>query len=54
MILTSIIVPKSEEIKGQLRTSDVDYFEGLIKKKINDTIKGLTIYADDKKKIMSL
>ena len=52
MILTSIIVPKSEEIsRGQLRTSDVDYFEGLIKpKKFNDTIKGLTIYADDKNK----
>ena len=52
MILTSIIVPKSEEIsRGQLRTSDIDYFEGLIKpKKFNDTIKGLTIYADDKNK----
>ena len=52
IILTSIIVPKSEEIsRGQLRTSDVDYFEGLIKpKKFNDTIKGLTIYADDKNK----
>ena len=52
MILTSIIVPKSEEIsRGQLRTSDIDYFEGLIKpKKFNDTIKGLTIYADNKNK----
>ena len=52
IILTSIIVPKSEEIsRGQLRTSDIDYFEGLIKpKKFNDTIKGLTIYADDKNK----
>ncbi len=50
--LTSLVVPKSEEIsRSQLRTSDVDYFEGLIKpKKFNDTIKGLTIYADDKNK----
>jgi lipopolysaccharide export system permease protein len=32
-----------------LRTSDVDYFEGLIKpKKFNDNIKGLTIFAEDK------
>ncbi len=52
IFLTSIVVPKSEEIsRSELRTSDVDYFEGLIKpKKFNDTIKGLTIYADDKNK----
>ena len=50
--LTSIVVPKAEEIsRSQLRTSDVDYFESLIKpKKFNDTIKGLTIYADEKNK----
>ncbi len=52
IFLTSIVVPKSEEIsRSGLRTSDVDYFEGLIKpKKFNDTIKGLTIYTDDKNK----
>ena len=52
IILTSFVVPKAEEIsKSQLRTSDVDYFESLIKpKKFNDTIKGLTIFADEKNK----
>ena len=50
MILLTIVVPKSQEIaRSQLRTSNVDYFEGLIKpKKFNDTVKGLTIYAEDK------
>ena len=50
MILLTILVPKSQEIaRSQLRSSDVDYFEGLIKpKKFNDTVKGLTIYAEDK------
>ena len=34
-----------------MRTSDVDYFEGLIKpKKFNDNIKGLTIFAEGKNK----
>ena len=49
-LLLTIIVPKSQEIaRTQLRSSDVDYFEGLIKsKKFNDTVKGLTVYADDK------
>ena len=50
IILLSIIVPKSQEIaRSKLRTSNVDYFEGLIKpKKFNDTIKGLTIFAEEK------
>ena len=50
IILLSIMVPKSEEIaRSKLRTSNVDYFEGLIKpKKFNDNIKGLTIYAEEK------
>ena len=49
-ILLTIIVPKSQEIaKDQIRTSSVDYFEGLIKpQKFNDTVKGLTIYAEEK------
>ena len=48
--LLSMIVPKSQQIaKSKLRSSNVDYFEGLIKpKKFNDTIKGLTIFAQDK------
>ena len=50
ILLLSIVVPKSQEIaKSKLRSSNVDYFEGLIKpKKFNDTIKGLTIFAEDK------
>ena len=50
IILVSIIVPKSQEIaRSELRSSDVYYFEGLIKpKKFNDTIKGLTIFAEEK------
>ena len=48
--LMALIVPKSDEIaRGLLRTSDVDYFEGLIKpRKFNDNIKGLTIFTEDK------
>ena len=50
ILLLSIVVPKSQQVaKSKLRSSNVDYFEGLIKpKKFNDTIKGLTIYAEDK------
>ncbi len=50
IILLSILVPKSQELaRSKLRSSNVDYFEGLIKpKKFNDTIKGLTIYAEEK------
>ena len=51
IVMLSMIVPKSQEFARSLfKTSDVDYFEGLIKpKKFNDTIKGLTIYAEEKK-----
>src|SRR5210317_1495435 len=50
ILIMSIIVPKYQELaKSKLKTSDIDYFEGLIKpKKFNDTIKGLTIFAEDK------
>ena len=50
LLLMSIIVPKFQELaKSKLRTSNIDYFEGLIKpKKFNDTIKGLTIFAEEK------
>ena len=49
-LLLSVIVPKSQEIaRSQLRSSNVDYFEGLIKpKKFNDTVKDLTIFSEDK------
>jgi len=48
--LLTYLAPKSQELaRGLLRSSDVDYFEGLIKpKKFNDNIKGLTIFAEDK------
>ncbi len=50
ILFLSFIVPKSQEAaRSNLRSSDVDYFEGLIKpKKFNDTIKGLTIFAEEK------
>ena len=50
IFIMAIIVPKSQEMaRSKLRSSNVDYFEGLIKpKKFNDTIKGLTIFAEDK------
>ena len=50
MILLTLLVPKSEEIsRSLLRNSNVDYFEGLIKpKKFNDTLKDVTIFAEDK------
>ena len=50
ILMLSIVVPKSQELaRSKLRTSDIDYFEGLIKpKKFNDTIKELTIFAEDK------
>ena len=50
ILLLSIVVPKSQELaRSKLRTSDIDYFESLIKpRKFNDTIKGLTIFAEDK------
>ena len=50
ILLMAIIVPKSQEMaRSKLRSSNVDYFEGLIKpKKFNDTVKGLTIFAEGK------
>ena len=50
IILLAVIVPKSQEIaRTLLRTSGVDHFEGLIKpQKFNDSVKGLTIYAEKK------
>ena len=50
ILLLTLVVPKFQEIaKSKLRSSNVDYFEGLIKpKKFNDTIKDLTIYTEDK------
>ena len=50
MLLTTFIVPKSQELgRTFIRTSNIDFIDSFIKpKKFNDTIKNLTIYADDK------
>ena len=50
IILTSIIVPKSQDVaRSFLRSSTVNFFGNFIKpQKFNDTIKGITIYSDKK------
>ena len=50
ILLTTFIVPKSQELgRTFIRTSNIDFIDSFIKpKKFNDTIKNLTIYADDK------
>ncbi len=52
IILTSYIVPKSQDLaRSFLRTSTVNFFGNFVKtQKFNDTIKGVTIYADNKDK----
>ena len=52
IILTSLIVPKSQEkARFFIRTSSVNFFGNFIKpQKFNDTIKGVTIYSDQKDK----
>ena len=52
IFLTAIIVPYTQNIsRSYLKTSNINMFENFIKpKKFNDTIKGLTIYADKKNK----
>ncbi len=49
IFFTAFFVPKSLEVSRLLiKNSNIDIFEGFIKpKKFNDTIQGLTIYADD-------
>ena len=50
LLLTTFIVPNSLKYSREImKNSNVDLFDGFIKpKKFNDTIKGLTIYAEDK------
>ena len=50
IFLTTIIVPNSQDLaRSFLRTSDVNFFDNFVKQqKFNDTIKGVTIYADKK------
>ncbi len=50
IILTAFIVPKSQDLaRSFLKNSEVNFFDNFIKpQKFNDTIKGLTIYSDQK------
>ena len=52
IIFTSLIVPKTQDLaRSFLRTSTVNFFGNFIKpKKFNDTIKGVTIYTEEKDK----
>ncbi|MDA9733048.1 LptF/LptG family permease [Candidatus Pelagibacter sp.] len=51
IILVSFIVPTTQNISRELiKSSNINFFESFIKpKKFNDNIKGLTIFADDKR-----
>ena len=50
IILSTFVIPKTQDLaRSFLRTSSIDFFDNFIKpKKFNDTIKNLTIYAEDK------
>ena len=50
ILLTAFIVPKSQKIaRSLLKESKVNFYENFIKKqKFNDTIKGVTIFSEDK------
>ena len=52
IIFLALIVPKSQELaRSLIKSSDIDFLEDLIKpKKFIDTIKGLTIYTEEKNK----
>ena len=52
IIFTAVIVPSSQDLaRSFLRTSSVNFFDNFIKpKKFNDTIKGVTIYTEEKDK----
>ncbi|WP_440652709.1 LptF/LptG family permease [Candidatus Pelagibacter sp. HIMB1542] len=50
IFLNSFVVPHTQiHAKSLLKTSEINFFDNFIKgKKFNDTIKGLTIYAEEK------
>ena len=52
ILLTSFVVPNSLKYSRDImKNSNVDLFEGFIKpKKFNDSVKGLTIYSEDRMK----
>ena len=56
IILTAFVVPKSQDMaRSFLRSSTVNFFDNFIKpQKFNDTIKGVTIYSDNKDKFGNL
>ncbi|MDC3126523.1 LptF/LptG family permease [Candidatus Pelagibacter sp.] len=56
IILTAFVVPKSQDMaRSFLRSSTVNFFDNFIKpQKFNDTIKGVTIYSDNKDKLGNL
>ena len=56
VILTAFVVPKSQDLaRSFLRSSTVNFFDNFIKpQKFNDTIKGVTIYSDNKDKFGNL
>lgn len=50
IFFSAIIVPKSQDLaRSFIRSSQVNFFDNFVKiQKFNDTIKGVTIYADNK------
>ena len=52
LFLTTFVVPKTQDkARSFLRSSNVNFFDNFVKQqKFNDTIKGVTIYADKKDK----
>ena len=50
IVFSVFLVPKSLNLsRSIMKNSNIDFFESFIKpKRFNDTIKGLTIYAEDK------
>ena len=50
ILFTSVIVPSSQDLaKSFLRSSTINFFENFIKpQKFNDTIKGITIFVEEK------
>ena len=52
IFLTVLVVPKTQDAaRSFLRTSSINYLEGFVKPRVfNDTVKGLTIYSNNKDK----
>ena len=50
IFFSAIVVPKSQDLaRSFIRSSQVNFFDNFVKiQKFNDTIKGVTIYADNK------